>query len=928
MVKNSYKVILFALASILILSGVAYAASWEYKFPINVTDNTSTNRTYYPVLLGVAGDTYIDGGYIDADALNTDLQIGSTSIKYMISTDQVTSVIPNFPANATVVNNFYTGYSPDQSGFSIIVGDGGYYTIPDFAIGTDNFTWEWDGWFDAGATGNISYKEDAYHVYADSSDISAALYDYVSPTGFVDGSGQWSNEANAYDENTGTYAEDVNVPATSWSQYLELTHAAVNCDAVRYYCSGSTADITQIDVDVYYGGAWHDVYEGAFTQSVWERKTIPGGEQSLTSIRIRLYNNNGALTPDAYINEVLYVQSDVAVVPYPNLLTNGSFEDGDPPDDWVLYGAGASYERSNEQAKYGDYSLKLTRGGADCAGYQAIADFADYQGDTVTLGSWVYATVANRARLYVFDGVDSTASNYHSGVAGWEWLTVTHTVNGAAWLLYPQGQVHNGDTSAYFDGIRMLRGSFVASGITSGEHTVTVQMASPFLSIATDTATPITPVETNLVLNAPLWQSECDADPFTTIDENEFSVDVSNAVWSSVGYNFDGDSGYLKISDIASLQNIFDGGATLIYWIRPYSDGENDNGHLWRKRTTRFFVSAEDPGDGDYRVQFIMDFDGTDGNWFTYHRWAYINEWSMVAVTYDSGSVDNDPIIYVDAVPRDLTEAFTPVGTRQTDAGFDLYLGNSQDDNVTFDGDIGEIQVYSKILSADDVLRNYNATKTKYGVSGDIYTYSTLASVPDNANDIVENTNNIFPYLTEVSKYVGGALVTQYAPSQILDGATLADEIGSNDATITWGSNTGVSISYGAMVGYEDTEAGATTSGGFDMPTSLMPATWFAMGENVENLPFYSMVYNVAEQLDFPDTTEGVQSLYFIVIVGIAFAVFIGVVLFARSALLGFISMEIVFFVGSSMTIVPMWIPFAIGIAGLGIIYLYRQVAY
>ena len=54
----------------------------------------------------------------------------------------------------------------------------------------------------------------------------------------------------------------------------------------------------------------------------------------------------------------------------------------------------------------------------------------------------------------------------------------------------------------------------------------------------------ITPDADNLVLNAPLWQTECDADPFTTIDSNTFSCALgggaASPTWSNQGYIFDG----------------------------------------------------------------------------------------------------------------------------------------------------------------------------------------------------------------------------------------------------------------------------------------------------------------------------------------------------------------------------------------------------
>ncbi len=142
-----------------------------------------------------------------------------------------------------------------------------------------------------------------------------------------------------------------------------------------------------------------------------------------------------------------------------NLLVNGSFEIGDPPTRWVLQGANATLSRSNEQAKIGTYSAKLTRVGATCYCYQNITPFAHLKGRQVTLGCWVYATVASRARIQIWDGVAAYQSSFHTGSSTLEWLTVTATINANATGLQPSGLIQDGDTDAYFDGAILVEGN-------------------------------------------------------------------------------------------------------------------------------------------------------------------------------------------------------------------------------------------------------------------------------------------------------------------------------------------------------------------------------------------------------------------------------------------------------------------------------------
>jgi len=141
-----------------------------------------------------------------------------------------------------------------------------------------------------------------------------------------------------------------------------------------------------------------------------------------------------------------------------NLLQNGSFEAGDPPAGWTLGGAGATLSRSAAQVKIGGYSALLTRVGANCYIAQDPLDYARYKGKNLTFGCWVYATVASRARIRITDSAGASSSDYHSGAAGWEWLTVTREIDAAAATITAGGYILTGNTSAYFDGAILVEG--------------------------------------------------------------------------------------------------------------------------------------------------------------------------------------------------------------------------------------------------------------------------------------------------------------------------------------------------------------------------------------------------------------------------------------------------------------------------------------
>lgn len=122
---------------------------------------------------------------------------------------------------------------------------------------------------------------------------------YVSPTGFNDPTPDWTNEANAYDEDTVSYAAEGIIAGGSWGDWLELTHAAILCDRIRFNAYYYTGLVDIIDVDVHYdgeaAGVWHDVYQGASSpHNTWVVKLFPDGMQTVDKARIRYYNSYGS----------------------------------------------------------------------------------------------------------------------------------------------------------------------------------------------------------------------------------------------------------------------------------------------------------------------------------------------------------------------------------------------------------------------------------------------------------------------------------------------------------------------------------------------------------------------------------------------------------------------------------------------------------
>lgn len=134
---------------------------------------------------------------------------------------------------------------------------------------------------------------------------------WVSPTGFNDPSSTWSSEPLAYDGNTGTYTY-TSVPKNGWSGYLELSIAPISCDKVRGWFNEGAANVNNFELDVYYGGTWHNIQSGEPVYGQWVEFPI-GSTQIVSAMRFRFYSTKAAAAGgwcnEAEFNEITIVET-------------------------------------------------------------------------------------------------------------------------------------------------------------------------------------------------------------------------------------------------------------------------------------------------------------------------------------------------------------------------------------------------------------------------------------------------------------------------------------------------------------------------------------------------------------------------------------------------------------------------------------------
>lgn len=107
---------------------------------------------------------------------------------------------------------------------------------------------------------------------------------------------------------------------------------------------------------------------------------------------------------------------------------------------------------------------------------------------------------------------------------------------------------------------------------------------------------------------------------------------------------------------------------------------------------------------GATTLNYIAQWTGVQGSWAI--AAPSDNAWHHVVVTYDTALASNDPIFYVDGAVQTLTADTNPTGSFSPAAG-QYYLGNTENSNRAWQGNLDEIRIADIVRSADWVTVQY-----------------------------------------------------------------------------------------------------------------------------------------------------------------------------------------------------------------------------
>lgn len=169
-------------------------------------------------------------------------------------------------------------------------------------------------------------------------------------------------------------------------------------------------------------------------------------------------------------------------------------------------------------------------------------------------------------------------------------------------------------------------------------------------------------------------------------------------------YSFNGVNDYGTLGSESHMDNIWDGGGSLAFWVNPVSTSATDrilakgnsNGTSGNQWSIRWESNS-----GDLSLE--IHHSGTRGLWAATNG-TTTGTWTHWVVTYNSDSNLNVPVFYKNGVAETLVASSTPTGTRNTDAGATWQVGRSDSNQHYYDGALFDLRIYDDILTANECL--------------------------------------------------------------------------------------------------------------------------------------------------------------------------------------------------------------------------------
>lgn len=177
-------------------------------------------------------------------------------------------------------------------------------------------------------------------------------------------------------------------------------------------------------------------------------------------------------------------------------------------------------------------------------------------------------------------------------------------------------------------------------------------------------------------------------------------ISIPGAIGRGLYFNGITNYGFLP----ATVCDVFDGGGTQSFWVRPEPGAE-------LIMTGSVNLRSRTGSAGELGLWIIKRFSTTEGVWRTSDTTPDIAEgqWNHVVIVYDDSSDSNDPVVYINGVLVTIPEFQAPVGSREAgcESNPTFELGYDFDPDLTMRGGLDDIRFYNRELSYEEVQTLY-----------------------------------------------------------------------------------------------------------------------------------------------------------------------------------------------------------------------------
>ena len=216
----------------------------------------------------------------------------------------------------------------------------------------------------------------------------------------------------------------------------------------------------------------------------------------------------------------------------------------------------------------------------------------------------------------------------------------------------------------------------------------------------------------------------------------------NNRRWGNGALTFDGVDDYVDVGSSSSFSFERTNSFSVSTWFKGVG-GTNSNGSLVAKVEASPGYKGWELYDSGGRIEFNLINNWNTNNTLSVYTNNQFNDgqWHFVVATYDGSNTPAGINIYVDGVSQNLT-TYVNALTATILNSISVKIGQ-QSSNGYFAGSIDSTTIYSRVLTASEILSNYNATnlemQTRVGSSTDPNDGTWEAWKPSSAETAIDN---------------------------------------------------------------------------------------------------------------------------------------------------------------------------------------------